>query len=302
MSWTTKLNAFQLCKFLRILGHVMVLVVLGLVGVMYTTVVGLTYGPKLLGRNVLVAIGSSVVVFVYTGLAVMCLWSYFAAVSTDPGRVPAGWHPFADEQQARAELERMSYSNYYFDRRDPRRPRYCKRCQAWKPERSHHCSVSGRCVLKMDHYCLWVVNCVGLLNYKAFLLFLLYAALGSLMALFLLLKPMIDFFNNRLHGPSAPLVFVTEIMSGAFALSLGGFLLMHGQLMSANATTIEMYEKDRLHPWPYNKGFRRNFEEIFGRNKLRWFLPFYTKEEKRALVESCLSPRLMTAPFLSSAA
>lgn len=23
----------------------------------------------------------------------------------------------------------MSYSNYYFDRRDPRRPRFCKRCQ-----------------------------------------------------------------------------------------------------------------------------------------------------------------------------
>ncbi len=34
-------------------------------------------------------------------------------------------------------------------RRDPRRPRFCKRCQAWKPERAHHCSVLGRCVLKM---------------------------------------------------------------------------------------------------------------------------------------------------------
>ncbi len=49
-------------------------------------------------------------------------------------------------QQARAELERMGYS---YDRRDPRRPRYCKRCSAWKPERAHHCSVTGRCVLRM---------------------------------------------------------------------------------------------------------------------------------------------------------
>jgi palmitoyltransferase ZDHHC2/15/20 len=28
--------------------------------------------------------------------------------------------------------------------------------------------------LKLDHFCLWVVNSVGLLNYKYFLLFLIY--------------------------------------------------------------------------------------------------------------------------------
>ena len=30
----------------------------------------------------------------------MLLWSYFAAVTTDPGRVPAGWHPFANDEVA----------------------------------------------------------------------------------------------------------------------------------------------------------------------------------------------------------
>lgn len=69
----------------------------------------------------------------------MLLWSYFAAVTTDPGRVPPGWHPFEDEATARSELDRLSELDYAFDRRDPRRPRFCKRCQAWKPERAHHC-------------------------------------------------------------------------------------------------------------------------------------------------------------------
>ena len=34
------------------------------------------------------------------------------------------------------------------------RPRYCRKCQAWKPPRAHHDSMSGRCVLRMDHYCM----------------------------------------------------------------------------------------------------------------------------------------------------
>ncbi|GFR52525.1 hypothetical protein Agub_g15098 [Astrephomene gubernaculifera] len=283
------LNIFQYCRFLRILGHVMVLLVLGLVGLIYTAVVPMTYAPKLLSRNPLVIVGSVVVILIFTLVTFMCVWSYLAAVATDPGRVPVGWHPFEDEQQARTELERLSYSSIYFDRRDPRRPRYCKRCQGWKPERAHHCSVMGRCVLKMDHWCIWVVNCVGLLNYKAFLLFIFYAALGCLLAMLLLLRSVIDFFNNRLRGPSAPLIFVVSIFCFAFSISLAGFLIMHGQLLAANCTTIEMYEKDRLHPWPYNKGFRRNFEEVFGRTKFRWLLPYHTKEEKRQMLDSCLA-------------
>ena len=32
-----------------------------------------------------------------------------------------------------------------------------------------------------------------------------------------------------------------------------------------NCTTIEMFEKSRATPWPYDHGWRRNFQEVFGR-------------------------------------
>ena len=68
--------------------------------------------------------------------------------------------------------------------------------QAWKPERAHHDSITGRCVLKMDHYCIWVLNCIGLLNYKAFLLFLAYAFAACTYATAVLARAFVDFLTD----------------------------------------------------------------------------------------------------------
>ena len=64
--------------------------------------------------------------------------------------------------------------------------KYCRKCQSVKPPQSHHCSTCGRCIGRMDHHCPWVNNCVGFYNQKFFLQFLLYVALGSFHALFLI--------------------------------------------------------------------------------------------------------------------
>ena len=57
--------------------------------------------------------------------------------------------------------------------------RICDKCSCVKPPRSHHCSICKRCVLKMDHHCPWMNNCIGLYNEKAFLLFNFYTMLTS---------------------------------------------------------------------------------------------------------------------------
>lgn len=38
------------------------------------------------------------------------------------------------------------------------KPKWCSECCIWKLDRQHHCSVVGRCIYKMDHYCPWYVH------------------------------------------------------------------------------------------------------------------------------------------------
>ena len=57
------------------------------------------------------------------------------------------------------------------------------------------------------------------------------------------------------------LAFIVDI---AFALSLGGLLGMHARMVWLNVTTIEMFEKQRVTQWPFDRGPKQNFQQVFG--------------------------------------
>ena len=56
----------------------------------------------------------------------------------------------------------------------------CKFCKDIKPLRTHHCRICGICVIKMDHHCPWINNCIGQNNHRYFLLFLLHIYLYTI--------------------------------------------------------------------------------------------------------------------------
>ncbi len=96
----------------------------------------------------------------------MTLLCFVRASVTDPGYLPLGLEPPKDHYES-------PHSQ-------------CKRCKdAWKPPRAHHCRQSNRCVFKMEAYCFWLNNCVGVNNRKHYILFLWYTMLTALMTMFL---------------------------------------------------------------------------------------------------------------------
>jgi len=96
---------------------------------------------------------------------VFVLWvllTFVAASNSPPGYVTA---------KNAALLERVyKYDGFLFVRQE------CSTCKTPKVARSKHCRMMGRCVEKYDHYCPWINNTVGGLNFRYFLLFVLSTA------------------------------------------------------------------------------------------------------------------------------
>jgi hypothetical protein len=102
-----------------------------------------------------------------------------------------------------------------------------------KAERSHHCHVCNKCVLKMDHHCPWISNCVGHRNHHLFVLFLLYLWLGTGYATTMSFFPFRIATNVRdtWEGPcGSPLLLRSRFLT-SFSLSLRLYLSLNSNLL-----------------------------------------------------------------------
>ncbi|KAG8969174.1 palmitoyltransferase for Vac8p [Tulasnella sp. 419] len=122
--------------------------------------------------------------------------------------------------------------------------RWCQKCWAPKPERCHHCSVCGRCVLKMDHHCPWLASkCIGHRTYASFVHFLLASTLLSIYGVFITVAPIRHYLNFSVIvevDDSTPFHVLFLGLEGlVFSFTIGSFWAYHAYLISTNQTTLE---------------------------------------------------------------
>jgi len=230
---------------------------------------------------------------VYHIAFVLFVVSYTRAVLSDPGKIPPQFYLTPAEKE---QLDRVTDPGQYLEEVASRLPvhettmtlsvRYCEVCVCIKPDRSHHCSVCERCILKMDHHCPWINNCVGFRNYKFFNTFLLFAW-SYCLTISMCVAPWAVFLWNRQPemDPISEIdkfnVMVVFFIASMFFLAVSSLWFFHMFLTAKNKSTLEMGRSARFRDEetssenPYDIGCRSNCTEVYGTGPLM-VCPVYT--------------------------
>eukprot|EP00438_Fugacium_kawagutii_P020629 Skav223012 [mRNA] locus=scaffold1422:77970:78995:+ [translate_table: standard] len=197
----------------------------------------------------------------------LSLISYVKGVVTSPGCIPDSWKPGSVAEGKIVNLVR--------ERKRSGELRFCSREMKYKPDRAHYCSNLQCNVLRMDHYCPWMSNCIGHFNYKYFLQFLAYTVVSSSLSFFVMLKAIYD----QVFVPGTTVTILgCAGLAGLLASVLTPFFVFHVWMLSKNMTTIEFCEKLEAGNYisPYDAGAWANFRSVLGGNVLLWFLPVHS--------------------------
>uniref|UniRef100_A0A8C5ASI9 Palmitoyltransferase n=1 Tax=Gadus morhua TaxID=8049 RepID=A0A8C5ASI9_GADMO len=222
---------------------------------------------------------------------VMFSWTYWKSIFTPPAS-PCKKFQLSYSDKERYELEERPDAQKQilaeiakklpiFSRAQSGAIRFCDRCQVLKPDRCHHCSVCETCVLKMDHHCPWVNNCVGFSNYKFFLLFLSYSMVYCVFIAATVFQYFLKFWGGDLNnGPAKFHVLFLMFVALMFFVSLMFLFSYHCWLVSKNRSTLEAFSAPVFVGGPdrngFNVGMHRNLEQVFGENRRLWLLPIFT--------------------------
>ncbi|XP_077238977.1 putative protein S-acyltransferase 16 [Tasmannia lanceolata] len=212
----------------------------------------------------------------FTLLALMSVFNYTIAIVRDPGHVPASFMPdVEDTENPIHEIKRKGGDL-----------RYCQKCSHYKPPRAHHCRVCRRCVLRMDHHCVWINNCVGHANYKVFFVFVLYAVTACIHSMVLLVgSAAYDVHKDQLQsgGSFKPSYIICGVLLVPLTVALSILLGWHIYLILHNKTTIEYHEGVRamwlaekignIYRHPYDLGVYENLVSVLGPNIFSWICP-----------------------------
>mmetsp|Transcript_78033 Transcript_78033/g.207223 ORF Transcript_78033/g.207223 Transcript_78033/m.207223 type:complete len:377 (-) Transcript_78033:72-1202(-) len=267
---------------------------------------------------------------IFNVITALLAWCYVSCILVHPGSVPdreedASWQYVPQDTKG----DGTAVSSLQETKRSGDR-RHCKWCAKYKPDRCHHCRVCRMCILKMDHHCPWIYNCVGFRNHKYFFLLLFYGCLSCHFITWTMLETvqasisndkmdrssLVDDASQRLGLAAAPsrhasgagtsvmplfwLLFGETLAAVFGILVTTPFFGFHVYLMLKGMTTIEFCEKTSKgeHASSYNRGLWCNIRAVLGENPFMWPMPVCPPSGSGlifTLAEEVASPRQMEA-------
>lgn len=181
---------------------------------------------------------------------------------------------------------------------------YCDKCQKNRPERSHHCRSCNICILKMDHHCPWISNCVGANNQKTFYLMLFYSLIGCVLSFiftlgdcYVLMTKKAQYNSEYYSYPLYYKIFfdltygspaISCFFSAMMGLAIIILLIVQIPNIRYGMTSIEfiVYDSDYSKCPYYSDNFCGHFVSLFGQHIYEWFIPIESKSNDNEVFEN----------------
>jgi hypothetical protein len=215
---------------------------------------------------------------VFNIVTVLLVTCYLRCILVHPGAIPT-----KEEDPSWEYVPRDAMGSGYvpWDTQEMKRSgdrRHCKWCTKFKPDRCHHCRVCKTCILKMDHHCPWIYNCVGFRNYKYFFLLLFYSVVNLWLIVSTMWPSVTSSTTSDIPFSQMFCLLFGETLAGFLSILITGFFSFHVYLMQKAMTTIEFCEKQMKRTGhdsnAYDRGILGNAKAVLGENYLTWFMPW----------------------------
>jgi len=139
----------------------------------------------------------------------------------------------------------------------------CRKCNVFRPRRTHHCQYCNKCILDMDHHCFTLNKCIGKNNYIFFIKYLISMEANTTL-FFGICFYVLYYFYSEINLYSLIKYVLLAIASFIGSVSLYFYLLFHVYLYFVNLTTLEfIYPKLRLFMQKLNEWNKKETKIFF---------------------------------------